>query len=193
MDKMIAEAPAAEHVGGGLAEEDAEEPEEQLEEEQIDTEAVAGQVKDLKQLVDDYYKIDYEDMIGNMPVRFKYRKVAANNFGMSIEDIINADDGDLNAKVSIKKLAPYREKEWVVRGRGRGRGGGGGFRGGSRGGGGGERGGGFRGGRGGFGDRGGRGGFSNDRRGGRGGGTRGGGSRGGGRGRGRGFSRGGSE
>ena len=138
--------------------------------------AVVENVKDLKKLVDDYYKLDYEDVIGDMPVRFKYRKVTPNTFGMSVEQILAAEDRELNQRVSIKKMAPYREQvrhffffffffffeaqffvaDWVVRGRGGARGRGashsndrGGFRGG-RGGGSGDRGrGGFNRGRGG--------------------------------------------
>jgi protein KRI1 len=214
VDKMISKSKKASHSGAsGESMDEADMPQEEQNQggddeamqvdddnDGADTEGVVEKVGEVKKLVDDLYKLDYEDVIGDMPVRFKYRKVAPNTFGMSIDEIVTADENELNARVSLKKLAPYREKEWYVRrSRGgyndnRGRGGfGGGDRGGFRGGRGGfenNRGGGFGGGdRGGF--RGGRGGFDNNRGGGDRGGFRGGrggfGDRGGrGRGRGRG-------
>eukprot|EP01122_Echinamoeba_exundans_P013648 TRINITY_DN5998_c0_g1_i1.p1 TRINITY_DN5998_c0_g1~~TRINITY_DN5998_c0_g1_i1.p1 ORF type:complete len:670 (+),score=253.21 TRINITY_DN5998_c0_g1_i1:22-2010(+) len=184
VDKMIAKARSSQSAASGESMEEGDIPQEDEDQEamQVDDneggaeavpEEVIEKVSEVKKLVDDLYKLDYEDVIGDMPVRFKYRKVAPNTFGMSIDEIVTADESELNSRVSLKKLAPYREREWIVRGRGRGRGGGG-FndqRGGRGGFGGGDRGG-FRGGRGGFGGgdrggfRGGRGGFDNNRGGG---------------------------
>ena len=59
--------------------------------------------------MDEYYQLDYEDLIGDMPVRFKYRQVAAESYSMKPEEILFADDTDLNNVVSLKKLGPYRE------------------------------------------------------------------------------------
>ncbi|KAI9219429.1 KRI1-like family C-terminal-domain-containing protein [Blastocladiella britannica] len=72
---------------------------------QAATKALAG--ADL----DELYKLDYEDIVGGMPVRFRYRDVRAVSFGLSAEDILDADDTDLNQFVSLKKLAPFREPE----------------------------------------------------------------------------------
>lgn len=54
-----------------------------------------------------------------MPVRFKYRNVEADNFGLKPTEILSAQDKDLNEYLSIKKLAPFRntdhDSQWLQR------------------------------------------------------------------------------
>nr|XP_016465749.1 PREDICTED: protein KRI1 homolog [Nicotiana tabacum] len=68
-----------------------------------------------EQLMEEYYKLDYEDTIGDMKTRFKYRPVKAKRFGLTPEELLTIEDKDLNQYVSLKKLVPYREKEWKVK------------------------------------------------------------------------------
>jgi len=61
-------------------------------------------------MMDELYKLDYEDFIGDMPTRFKYRKVEKNNYGLSTEEILCARDSTLKQFVSLKKMAPYSQE-----------------------------------------------------------------------------------
>ncbi len=70
-----------------------------------------------KSAVDEYlerfYQLDFEDLIGDTPVRFQYTQVPANDYGMSLEEILLTDEKELNREVSLKRLAPYRDHEWI--------------------------------------------------------------------------------
>ncbi|OCH91086.1 Krr1-domain-containing protein [Obba rivulosa] len=66
--------------------------------------------KVMEKYLDEVYELDFNDMVGDMPTRFKYTKVAPQTFGLSPEEILMATDAELNSYVGVKKLAPYRKE-----------------------------------------------------------------------------------
>lgn len=68
----------------------------------------------VKKELDEYYKLDYEDTIGDLKTRFRYRPVNAKRYGLKTDEVLLLDDKELNQHVPLKKMAPYREKEWKV-------------------------------------------------------------------------------
>lgn len=65
-------------------------------------------------MMEEYYKLDYEDTIGDLKTRFKYTKTKPNRFGLTAAELLIMDENELNQYISLKKLAPYRENEWKL-------------------------------------------------------------------------------
>lgn len=64
--------------------------------------------KKMEQMMNEYYGLEYEDMIGDQPTRFKYTEVAKTDYGLTPVEILLADDAELNKIVSLKNFQPYR-------------------------------------------------------------------------------------
>jgi len=67
----------------------------------------------LDQLMEDYYNLDYEDIIGGGQVktRFSYKKVVPRSFGLDDEEVLLMEDKQLNKLVSLKKYRTYTEED----------------------------------------------------------------------------------
>ena len=68
--------------------------------------------------LDEYYGLDYEDRIGDVKCRFRYRDVPKKSYDLDAATILAMSDKELNQVVPLKKMAPYRgdsgkkEKKW---------------------------------------------------------------------------------
>lgn len=57
----------------------------------------------------------FEDLIGGeIATRFRYRIVEPNDFGLTDQEIMMADDKELNKWCSLKKMSQFRSKEQEV-------------------------------------------------------------------------------
>ena len=64
--------------------------------------------KELLAKMDEYYALDAEDFIDDVPCRFKYKEVAPSMYGLTTKEILSMSDKQLTQIVPLKKLAPYR-------------------------------------------------------------------------------------
>ncbi|KAJ1508734.1 KRRI-Interacting protein 1 [Coelomomyces lativittatus] len=53
--------------------------------------------------------LDFEDVVDGQPVRFSYKQVRPTSFGLTPEEILEAEDEDLNRLVSTRTLAAYND------------------------------------------------------------------------------------
>eukprot|EP01061_Rhynchopus_euleeides_P046968 TRINITY_DN9168_c0_g1_i1.p1 TRINITY_DN9168_c0_g1~~TRINITY_DN9168_c0_g1_i1.p1 ORF type:complete len:707 (+),score=334.90 TRINITY_DN9168_c0_g1_i1:105-2225(+) len=58
--------------------------------------------------MDEYAKLDYQDVVAGKKVRFKYASVPKETFGFTDDDVFELDDRRLNMVAPLKFYAPYR-------------------------------------------------------------------------------------
>lgn len=74
---------------------------------------------DLKQKEEEYYKLHHEDTIagGEIKTRFRYRSVPAEDFTLSVEEILARDDRQLNMIAPMNCYAAYLDRDSNLRDR----------------------------------------------------------------------------
>uniref|UniRef100_M4BY72 Kri1-like C-terminal domain-containing protein n=1 Tax=Hyaloperonospora arabidopsidis (strain Emoy2) TaxID=559515 RepID=M4BY72_HYAAE len=110
-----------EQDGGEAKKEDEEElmPEDEAgqdeKEEALPKKMTLEEMRHRKQeYLDELYSLDYEDLIGDIKCRFKYRRVQSNDFGLTADEIMVANDKELQQLVALKRMAPYADTEYSV-------------------------------------------------------------------------------
>ncbi|KII95576.1 hypothetical protein PLICRDRAFT_170210 [Plicaturopsis crispa FD-325 SS-3] len=63
----------------------------------------------LDEYMDELYGLDFNDIVGGQPTRFKYTPVLPSSFALTPAEILTATDAELNQYISVKKYAPYRK------------------------------------------------------------------------------------
>eukprot|EP00316_Scyphosphaera_apsteinii_P013081 CAMPEP_0119334050 /NCGR_PEP_ID=MMETSP1333-20130426/86557_1 /TAXON_ID=418940 /ORGANISM="Scyphosphaera apsteinii, Strain RCC1455" /LENGTH=213 /DNA_ID=CAMNT_0007344267 /DNA_START=3 /DNA_END=644 /DNA_ORIENTATION=- len=69
--------------------------------------------KTTQQYMDEYYALDYEDLIGgDMPTRFKYRAVESTGYGVTDQELLEMDERSLSKRVPIRFIKrPYAQHD----------------------------------------------------------------------------------
>ena len=72
--------------------------------------------EDVKRLLAEYHSLDFEDTVGGIKTRFRYKEVEPETYGMNIEEILQLDDKELNQIVGLKTVtATYRDRSRKIR------------------------------------------------------------------------------
>ncbi|EKE39852.1 hypothetical protein ENUP19_0219G0042 [Entamoeba nuttalli] len=79
--------------------------------ERVDISHLRGKDKKLDKMIDDYYGMDFEDIVNGEKTRFPYINVPKDDSGLTAYDILCLDDKELNQMLSLKRLAPYDERK----------------------------------------------------------------------------------
>ncbi|XP_014246510.1 protein KRI1 homolog [Cimex lectularius] len=72
------------------------------------TDVIKPEDENFQEMANEFYSLDCEDFIDDIPCRFKYREVVPNDYGLTVEEILAADEAELNKWVPVSKLYKIR-------------------------------------------------------------------------------------
>ncbi|GJQ13332.1 hypothetical protein GpartN1_g5123.t1 [Galdieria partita] len=64
-------------------------------------------ILEIDRLIDEYFELELEDIVGDAPVRFRYRPVEPESFGLETTDILQMDEAELNTLVPLSYVTSY--------------------------------------------------------------------------------------
>lgn len=71
--------------------------------------ALIKEVAAAKKELNEVYDLDFEDILGDQKVKFKYKTVKAHDYGIPLQQVLAMPNKELSSMVSMKKLAPYTD------------------------------------------------------------------------------------
>jgi len=64
-------------------------------------------IHEIDRLIDEYFELELEDVVGETPIRYRYRTVEPETFGLDIKDILEMDEKELNELVPSSYVTCY--------------------------------------------------------------------------------------
>lgn len=61
----------------------------------------------LDSFLEQSYALDFDDIAGGMPTRFRYRQVASNDFGLTAEELLFGEERQLRKWAPVRKIVKY--------------------------------------------------------------------------------------
>ncbi|KAH9246570.1 hypothetical protein BASA81_015835 [Batrachochytrium salamandrivorans] len=115
-DEAFAHELEQEEDGGGVIEGEGEEEDggEAIEEYEEEEPVRPLTKQELKQMVEDRLAKEEEEEDEEPEFKFHYRQVEPNDYGIDETEVLQATNQELNAFVSLKRMAPFADKEWLA-------------------------------------------------------------------------------
>ncbi|EME27453.1 Protein KRI1 [Galdieria sulphuraria] len=72
-------------------------------------------ILEIDRLIDEYFELELEDVVDDAPIRFRYRPVEPETFGLETTDILQMDETELNRLVPLNYVTSYVQPKGLSR------------------------------------------------------------------------------